>query len=233
MTNFCLGCHKLEVHLGEISAKAMLLVTPHEAVTPDHWDGTSRDWAVTAQLYSPRSARHWGIGDFADLGVLTRRRRVRASAAGLSPLHALFPAEPDHPALAAVKLIAEPWDCGPGGYQIGGFPPGWGEWNDKFRDTRVTSGAAKGRQVRWPPGFRTRAIASTIAAASRGPASTSSPPMTGHVNDLVTYNEKHNEANGERQLRQQVVELRRGGADRARIERSMRCELDPENETVG
>ena len=33
-----------------------------------------------------------------------------------------------------MKLIAEPWDCGPGGYQVGGFPPGWAEWNDKFRD---------------------------------------------------------------------------------------------------
>src|SRR5271170_7058287 len=39
------------------------------------------------------------------------------------------------PVLAAVKLIAEPWDCGPGGYQVGAFPPGWAEWNDKFRDT--------------------------------------------------------------------------------------------------
>ena len=34
-----------------------------------------------------------------------------------------------------MKLIAEPWDCGPGGYQVGGFPPGWAEWNDKYRDT--------------------------------------------------------------------------------------------------
>ena len=39
------------------------------------------------------------------------------------------------PVLATVKLIAEPWDCGPGGYQVGGFPPGWAEWNDRFRDT--------------------------------------------------------------------------------------------------
>ena len=39
------------------------------------------------------------------------------------------------PCSAQVKLIAEPWDCGPGGYQVGGFPPGWAEWNDKFRDT--------------------------------------------------------------------------------------------------
>jgi hypothetical protein len=37
--------------------------------------------------------------------------------------------------LDTAKLIAEPWDCGPGGYQVGGFPPGWAEWNDKFRDT--------------------------------------------------------------------------------------------------
>ena len=39
------------------------------------------------------------------------------------------------PVLGTVKLIAEPWDCGPGGYQVGGFPPGWAEWNDKYRDT--------------------------------------------------------------------------------------------------
>ena len=39
------------------------------------------------------------------------------------------------PVLETVKLIAEPWDCGPGGYQVGGFPPGWAEWNDQFRDT--------------------------------------------------------------------------------------------------
>ena len=39
------------------------------------------------------------------------------------------------PVLGTVKLIAEPWDCGPGGYQVGAFPPGWAEWNDKFRDT--------------------------------------------------------------------------------------------------
>src|SRR5262249_58454062 len=38
------------------------------------------------------------------------------------------------PLLSAVKLISEPWDCGPGGYQVGRFPPGWAEWNDRFRD---------------------------------------------------------------------------------------------------
>ena len=46
------------------------------------------------------------------------------------------------PVLGTVKLIAEPWDCGPGGYQVGEFPPGWAEWNDKFRDERASSGRA-------------------------------------------------------------------------------------------
>ena len=46
------------------------------------------------------------------------------------------------PVLSSVKLIAEPWDCGPGGYQVGRFPPGWAEWNDRFRDTVRVSGKA-------------------------------------------------------------------------------------------
>ena len=53
------------------------------------------------------------------------------------------------PLLAHVKLIAEPWDCGPGGYQMGRFPPGWAEWNDKFRDAvrDFWRGAALGRRA--------------------------------------------------------------------------------------
>jgi isoamylase len=58
LASFGLGCHQLEVHLSEISARATLIVTPRRAFTPDDWDGTSRDWAVTAQLYSLRSARN-------------------------------------------------------------------------------------------------------------------------------------------------------------------------------
>ena len=42
---------------------------------------------------------------------------------------------PPGPVLSQVKLIAEPWDCGPGGYQVGRFSPGWAEWNDRYRDT--------------------------------------------------------------------------------------------------
>ena len=47
------------------------------------------------------------------------------------------------PVLAKVKLIAEPWDLGVDGYQLGSFPPGWSEWNDRFRDTVRRSGAEK------------------------------------------------------------------------------------------
>src|SRR5882724_8164869 len=46
-----------------------------------------------------------------------------------------FDALRQDPILSTVKLIAEPWDVGEGGYRVGGFPPGWSEWNDKFRDT--------------------------------------------------------------------------------------------------
>ena len=46
------------------------------------------------------------------------------------------------PVLSEVKLIAEPWDLGPGGYQVGGFAPGWAEWNDRYRDTVRPSGKA-------------------------------------------------------------------------------------------
>ena len=104
------------------------------------------------------------------------------------------------PCSVAVKLIAEPWDCGPGGYQVGGFPPGWAEWNDRFRDTVARllegrRGQARRSSRRASPA---RPTCSTSAAASPGPRSTSSPRMTAsRCNDLVSYNDKHNEANGE------------------------------------
>jgi isoamylase len=102
------------------------------------------------------------------------------------------------PVLAAVKLIAEPWDCGPGGYQVGGFPPGWAEWNDKFRDT-----------VRdfWRGDVPANALAPRLSASADCFNHRGRKPwacinfVAAHdgftVRDLVTYNEKHNEANGE------------------------------------
>jgi isoamylase len=102
------------------------------------------------------------------------------------------------PVLRTVKLIAEPWDCGPGGYQVGGFPPGWGEWNDRYRDTvrdywRGEGGASLIAE-------RLCASANEFNHYGRRPWACVNF-VSAHdgftVNDIVSYNEKRNEANGE------------------------------------
>ena len=102
------------------------------------------------------------------------------------------------PVLNTVKLIAEPWDCGPGGYQVGGFPPGWAEWNDKFRDN--VREFWKGESTATDFVKRLCATAETFNTQGRRPWS-SINFVTAHdgftLNDVVTYNEKHNDANGE------------------------------------
>ena len=103
------------------------------------------------------------------------------------------------PVLSSVKLIAEPWDCGPGGYQVGGFPPGWAEWNDKFRDTvRAFWKGDEGKLA----DLATRLMASADAFNRRGRKPWASVNfITAHdgftLEDLVSYNDKHNDANGE------------------------------------
>jgi glycogen operon protein len=103
------------------------------------------------------------------------------------------------PILSSVKLIAEPWDCGPGGYQVGGFPPGWAEWNDRFRDT--TRAFWKGDEGTLAE-MATRLTASADKFNKRGRKPHASVNfITAHdgftLNDLVSYNEKHNESNQE------------------------------------
>ena len=103
------------------------------------------------------------------------------------------------PILSTVKLIAEPWDCGPGGYQVGGFPPGWAEWNDRFRDT--IRGYWRGEEG-LVPDLATRLAGSSDKFDHRGRRPWASVNfITAHdgftLNDLVSYDEKHNEANGE------------------------------------
>jgi glycogen operon protein len=102
------------------------------------------------------------------------------------------------PVLDTIKLIAEPWDCGPGGYQVGGFPPGWAEWNDKFRDTVRDFWRGEGSASE----LASRLTASGDCFNYRGRKPWASVNfITAHdgftLNDLVTYNDKHNEANGE------------------------------------
>jgi isoamylase len=101
---------------------------------------------------------------------------------------------------AQVKLIAEPWDVGPGGYQVGGFPPGWAEWNDKYRDTvrdfwRGERGEALGELAARLTGS---GDLYNRPAAGPGPAINFVTAHDGFtLHDLVSYNDKHNEANGE------------------------------------
>ncbi len=102
------------------------------------------------------------------------------------------------PILSDLKLIAEPWDCGPGGYQVGGFPPGWAEWNDRFRD----AGRAFWKGEASPAELSARLSGSADKFNRRGRKPWASVNfVTAHdgftLADLVSYNDKHNEANGE------------------------------------
>ncbi|CAN5512928.1 glycogen debranching protein GlgX [soil metagenome] len=114
-------------------------------------------------------------------------------------LSAFFELVQQDPIVSQVKLIAEPWDIGPGGYQVGNFPPQWTEWNGKYRDT-----------VRdfWRGEPSTLGeLASRLTGSSDLYENTGRRPVasinfvTAHdgftLRDLVSYNEKHNEANGE------------------------------------
>jgi glycogen operon protein len=103
------------------------------------------------------------------------------------------------PVLSRVKLIAEPWDLGPGGYRVGGFPPGWGEWNDKYRDTVRRFWKGEGGMVR-ELAQRICGSQDIFGRSGRRPWS-SVNFVTAHdgftLRDLVSYERKHNEANGE------------------------------------
>jgi isoamylase len=102
------------------------------------------------------------------------------------------------PVLSTVKLIAEPWDIGPGGYQVGAFPPGWSEWNDRYRDNM---------RAFWKGDAAAKDIAPRLCASGDVFNHQGRRPwacvnfVTAHdgftLNDLVSYNDKHNEANGE------------------------------------
>jgi isoamylase len=103
------------------------------------------------------------------------------------------------PILSQVKLIAEPWDLGEGGYRVGGFPAGWSEWNDKYRDA-VRSYWRGDEGTIGEIAARLSGSPDLFAASGRGPAA-SINFVTAHdgftLQDLVSYNAKHNEANQE------------------------------------
>ncbi|OIV35904.1 glycogen debranching enzyme GlgX [Mangrovactinospora gilvigrisea] len=145
------------------------------------------------------SLRHW----VTEMGVDGFRFDL-ATALARAP-HEVDPRAPflgalaQDPVLSRVKLIAEPWDIGPGGYQVGAFPPPWAEWNDRFRDgVRDFWRGAHGslREL----GYRLSGSSDLFELSGRQPWS-SVNFVTAHdgftLRDLVSYDRKHNAANGE------------------------------------
>jgi glycogen operon protein len=114
-------------------------------------------------------------------------------------LSAFFDIIQQDPVISRTKLIAEPWDLGPGGYQVGNFPPGWSEWNGRYRDT--VRDFWRGEPATLGE-FASRITGSSdlYEHTGRSPAA-SVNYVTSHdgftLADLVSYNTKHNEANGE------------------------------------
>jgi glycogen operon protein len=142
-----------------------------------------RTWALRA-----------GVDGFRlDLATTLGRR-----ADGFDPAAPLLAAIAQDPALVGRAIVAEPWDPGPGGYRLGAFPAGWGEWNDRFRDSVR-------RFWRGEPGvlgeLATRLAGSADIFASPRPVSRSVNFITAHdgftLADLVAYTTKGNAANGE------------------------------------
>jgi isoamylase len=110
-----------------------------------------------------------------------------------------FAAVKQDPVLANVKMIAEPWDIGPGGYQLGAFPSGWSVWNDRYRMTLRRYWAGEGNLI-GDVGGRITGSSDLFNRDGRSPRA-SINHVTVHdgftLADLVSYNRKHNEANGE------------------------------------
>jgi glycogen operon protein len=138
-------------------------------------------------------ALYGGVDGFRlDLATTLGRRE-----SGFDPNAPFLAAVEQDPVLSRCVMIAEPWDIGPGGYQLGAFPPRWGEWNDRFRDTvrrfwRGDTGML---------GEFTTRFAGSADVFARRPLSRSINYITAHdgftLADLVSYDTKHNEANGE------------------------------------
>ncbi len=114
-------------------------------------------------------------------------------------LSAFFDIVEQDPVISRVKLIAEPWDLGSGGYQVGGFPSSWSEWNGRYRDCVRDFWRSQPSTL---PEFASRLMGSSDLYQMNGRRLVASVNfITAHdgftMNDLVSYNEKHNDANGE------------------------------------
>lgn len=145
------------------------------------------------------SLRYWalemGVDGFRfDLATVLGRE-----AHGFDPRGGFFDAVRQDPVLNSKKLIAEPWDIGPGGYQLGNFPGGWSEWNDRYRDT--IRRYWRGDQGLLPEFARRIHGSSDVFEHSGRKPSATVNFVTSHdgftLRDLVSYNQRHNHANKE------------------------------------
>ena len=166
------------------------------------------------------SLRYWVEEMHVDGFRFDLARALARSFHEVDRLSAFFDLIHQDPVVSRVKLIAEPWDVGEGGYQVGNFPVLWTEWNGRYRDTMrdFWRGARTGVA---DIAYRLTGSSDLYQSDGRRPYA-SINFVTCHdgftLNDLVSYNDKHNEANGEGNRdgteRQPLLELRRRGPDR-------------------
>jgi isoamylase len=160
----------------------------------------------TLNMRSPRvlqlimdSLRYWVLEMHVDGFRFDLASALARELHAVDKLGAFFDIIGQDPVLSQVKLIAEPWDLGEGGYQVGNFPVGWTEWNAKYRDSVRRFWRGDGGQV---SEFATRLAGSSDLYEQSGRRPYASVNfVTAHdgfsLQDLVSYNEKHNAANGE------------------------------------
>ena len=195
-------------HLGPTLSFRGIDNAAYYKLSPDNprycWDSTGT--GNTLDLSHPRvlqmaldSLRHWRKIYHVDGFRFDLASTLARDKFDVSPHAGFLRAIGQDPELGRAKLIAEPWDVGSGGYRLGGFPPGWSEWNDRFRDTvralwrgdpgklpelaRVITGS---REI-FEPGGRHPSASVNYVCSHDG--------FT--LEDLVSYDERHNEANGE------------------------------------
>lgn len=160
----------------------------------------------TLNLQHPRvlqlimdSLRYWVLEMHVDGFRFDLASALARELHAVNRLGAFFDILVQDPVLSQVKLIAEPWDLGEGGYQVGNFPAGWGEWNDHYRDTMRAYWKGDGGLI---GDFARRLTGSSDFYDHSGRKPYASVNfITAHdgftLHDVVSYHDKHNEANGE------------------------------------
>jgi glycogen debranching enzyme len=176
---------------------------PHDRARYVNWAGCGNVLNINQPLVLRLvmdSLRRW-VADFGIDGFRFDLAPILARAAppdgGFQHGAAFLLAVAQDPLLCNRLMVAEPWDIGPNGYQLGAFPSGWLEWNDRYRDTQRSAWLHHSTS----PGALAHALAGSSAVFGQRPAHSSVNYLTAHdgftLMDLVSYAERHNLANGE------------------------------------